>query len=67
MMHWRYPNNWQLAHLVSHVNSGQCQAGLPDGRWVPARPSGFCSLGNRIRCAWLAFTGRADVVEWPGQ
>jgi hypothetical protein len=63
----RYPNSWKLEHLLQHCVSGNEQAGLPDGRRVPARPMGFCSLGNRIRCAWLVFTGRADAVEWPGQ
>ena len=33
--------------------------------WVPARPVGLFGLRNRLRCAWLAFTGRADVVVWP--
>ena len=63
----RYPYFWPLERLVTYCNEGQCQAGLPDGRWVPARPLGFCSIGNRIRCAWAVFTGRADAVEWPGQ
>lgn len=44
------------------------QAGLPDGRWVALRPLGWqgISLRHRIRCAWLVFTGRADVLRWEG-
>jgi hypothetical protein len=48
-------------------NAMCCQAGLPDGRWVPARPLPWESLGGRFKAAWLVFTGRADAVTWPGQ
>lgn len=39
-----------------------------DGKWVPARPLGYMGLQlkERLRCAWLAFTGKCDLVEWPG-
>ena len=45
------------------------QAGLPDGRWIAARPLGWqgLCLRKRLRCAWLVFTGRADVLQWEGQ
>ena len=62
----RYPNLWTLRHLYEYVARGEHQAGLPDGRWVPARPLGFCSIGNRVRCAWMVFTGKADAVTWDG-
>ncbi len=61
------PNAWQLDDLVKHAVSGGVQCGLPDGRWVPARPLGFYGLRSRLRCAWDVFTGRADAVYWPGQ
>ena len=38
-----------------------------NGLWLPARPEGFYSIGNRLKCAWLAFTGKCDLVEWPGE
>jgi hypothetical protein len=60
------PNLYTLEQLAKTVN-GPTQAGLPNGLWVPARPQGFHSVGNRIRCAWAVFTGRADAVTWPGQ
>jgi hypothetical protein len=43
--------------------------GLPDGRWVAARPMGWqgVCLRERLRCAWMVFTGRADVLQWEGQ
>lgn len=45
-----------------------CYAGLPDGRWVPARPLPWeSSIFGRFKAAWLVFTGRADAVTWPGQ
>lgn len=34
-------------------------------RYFPARPMGFPSLGSRLRCAWMVFTGRADAFVWP--
>jgi hypothetical protein len=42
-------------------------AGLPDGRYVPARPYGFQGGWFRWKAAWLVFTGRADAVTYPGQ
>jgi hypothetical protein len=63
----RYPNIWTLERLTDYCVNGGCQAGLPDGRYVPARPLGFCSLGQRIRAAKLVFSGKADAVTWPGQ
>lgn len=62
----RYPNIWKLEHLYKHCTNGP-QAGLPDGRYVPARPLGFCSFGQRIRAARLVFIGKADAVIWEGQ
>ena len=62
----RCPSLFTLQGLLKAAD-GQCQAGLPDGRWVPARPRGFQSRKMRFRCAWLVFTGRADAVTWPGQ
>lgn len=35
--------------------------------WVPARPVGYFSLIERIKCAWFVFTGKADVLFWPKQ
>ena len=47
----------------------QCQAGLPDGRWVPARSYGWNHLSffGRFKAAWLVWTGKADALTWPGQ
>lgn len=57
-----YPNTWTLPALIEYCKTGpQASQGGP---YVPARPMGFSSLGNRLRCAWLVFTGRADAVTW---
>jgi len=37
-----------------------------DGKWYPARPLGLYSISWRFRAAWLAFTGRVDLLHWPG-
>ncbi len=48
--------------------SEHCQVavGLPDGRWVRARPLGFQALmlRERLKQAWRVFMGHADVLEW---
>lgn len=36
------------------------------GEWIPARPLGYYSICHRIKCAWMVFTGKADVLRWPG-
>lgn len=61
----RYPN---ICHVESVVrNAAEVQAGLPDGRYVPARPFGWQSWTMRWKAAWLVFTGKADALLWPGQ
>lgn len=61
----KYPNIIHVDTIIA--NAEACQAGLPDGRWVPARALGFMSWRSRWRAAWLVFTGRADAVIWEGQ
>lgn len=38
-----------------------------EGSWYLARPEGLTGLRNRIRCAWMVFTGRADALVWGGK
>jgi hypothetical protein len=61
----KYPNIINVIDVVRDAET--CQAGLPDGRWVPCRSLGFPSLFYRIRATWLVWTGRADALIWPGQ
>lgn len=61
-----HPTMYTLSELM-RLASGSSQAGLPDGRWVPARPRGSSIRGSRLRIAWEVFCGRADAVKWPGQ
>lgn len=63
----RFPSIWKLENLVRHCVDGSVQARLSNGQYVPARPQGFCSLGQRLKAAKLVFTGKADAVTWPGQ
>ena len=60
----RSPTVYDLLHLCGMVakNDPLCEV---DGAWVPARPMGYFGLRIRLRAAWLAFTGRGDVVIWP--
>ena len=38
-----------------------------NGRWVPARPIGLTGFCYRIKCAYLVFAGKADIVQWGDQ
>lgn len=58
----RFPSVWRLDALFKHASE---VSACIDGRYVPARTTGFPSIGNRIHCAWLVFTGRADALIWP--
>lgn len=40
---------------------------IPHKVWLPARPEPYRSLLDRIRDAWMVFTGKADLLIWPGQ
>ena len=37
-----------------------------DREWIDARPLGFTGIKWRIKCALLVFTGKCDVLKWPG-
>lgn len=60
------PTIWTPTALIEH--SKHVQAGLADGRWVPARPYGWqgICLRARLKAAWLVFTAKADVLMWEG-
>jgi hypothetical protein len=60
------PSIWNLRALLKNggMPDGTTIAQI-DGEWVPARPLGYYSLKHRLRCAWLVFTGKGDVVLWP--
>jgi hypothetical protein len=61
----KYPSLVNADALIARA--GQTAAGLPDGRYVEARPLGWPRFLNRLRFAWLVFTGRCDALEWTGQ
>jgi hypothetical protein len=58
------PTMWKLYNLMLYCFEGNCQ-GEVNGNWGPARPLGYYSLRNRLRCALAVFTGKADAVVWP--
>jgi len=61
-----YPNIVN-AYRIARGDFNDCGKAMPGGKWAIARPLGFASLWTRFRCAWMVFTGRADVLIWPGQ
>lgn len=58
----RYPD---ITTVRSVIDGAQHTSAGINGKWVPARPIGFQSLGSRLRATWLVFTGRADALIWP--
>ena len=62
------PTVASICDVIGVIRSAaSVQCGLPDGRYVPARPMAFQSWERRWKAAWLVFTGRADALLWPGQ
>lgn len=69
-MNLNTPSIYEAGRLESEWNGpAKVRRRLSDGRWVPARSMGYpgLCLFHRLRCAWLVFTGRADVLLWEGQ
>jgi hypothetical protein len=58
------PAIWTISSLQRSASTVKASH---DGlNWYPARP--WAALGGlryRLRCAWLAFSGRCDLVRWP--
>ena len=61
------PTKYALTTLLDYATDGNvCTSETNDGRWVPARPEGYFLFWNRVKYAWMVFTGKADIVIWPG-
>ena len=67
-MSMKAPTLWELNALMNWVNINSIPSTRVEigGVWLPARPWGLHTLPNRLHCAYLVFTGRADAVIWPG-
>lgn len=51
---------------LAKVYSQEWPQACIDQKWYPARPLGYFSLVSRAKLAWEVFTGKADVLRWPG-
>lgn len=61
------PSLYTLESLRDICNQPNVMAKTPTSNgYVPARCEGYYSLRNRIKLAWLVFTGKADAFTWPG-
>lgn len=51
------------------IRSAEQNGAKPTGfdHYVPARPLAGHWRWQRIKAAWLVYTGRADAVTYPGQ
>lgn len=59
----KFPQVITLEAVLKSVRTNQRQR--HNGEWMPARPLGAPTIGNRLKCAWLVFTGKADALTWP--
>jgi len=55
------PTIRNMEHLQNWDTKSETKTG-----WVCARPYGYQGLmiWYRLKCAWLVFTGKCDVLEW---
>ena len=60
------PTVYTMARVAQIAAENKPSASRDGSIYYPARPlnAGFC--GDRLRAAWLVWTGRADVFTWPG-
>jgi hypothetical protein len=49
--------NWNFINFQTSV--------FINGKWVASRPMGCFSIANRVKLAWMVFTGKADALVWP--
>lgn len=61
-------NFFKISHLIKTATSCGTEVEIDGIKcWVPARPLGWTEWPKRLKAVWLVWTGRADVVTWPGQ
>lgn len=59
---------WDVRDLVRHTQTCGAEIEIHGIKCsVPARPLGWDTPRMRLRAMWMVWTGRADVVTWPGQ
>jgi hypothetical protein len=66
----KYPNIIKMTQdWVDSLDENQMGIEITKGYaiWVPKRTEGFPSAWQRLRAAWLVFTGRADALIWFGE
>lgn len=58
----KYPKIITLERLVLEMKDPLVHI---NEKWVPCRSEGLSSFKNKLKCAWLVFTGKADALVWP--
>ena len=59
---------WDVREIIKQAKMCAVEIELCGVKYyVPARPLGWTSWLKRFKAIWLVWTGRADVVTWPGQ
>jgi len=60
------PILWTLPSLFAQARTVATESQVKPGAWIPCRPhASIESFRFRLRCAWLAFSGKCDLVRWP--
>jgi hypothetical protein len=61
------PIKYTLHQLLVMCDKKETTRTIRSGdKWVIARPEGRHGFISRTKKAWMVFTGRADIVVWPG-
>jgi hypothetical protein len=65
----RYPRVIDIEEAMRQARENMTLIRTQGGRdrWVPCRAYTITSLRERIRMAWMVFTGKADALIYPDQ
>lgn len=55
-----------MIYTVKEIMNHDCSV-LIGGAWLPARPLAYHPITLRFKMAFMAFTGKADLIVWPEQ
>ena len=59
------PNLISIYGVPNLLDSEVCIRHSGVDEWVPCRPIGLSGFSNRLKLAWMVFTGKADALVWP--
>ena len=56
-------------YIADQLRKWDVDCQISPGMWVACRPMSpsFYGVADRLRLAWLVFTGECDALKWRGQ